>query len=281
MFACLKVTRHTPQGIMGRFSAALKKSKTELYSAKALGREFLVVVANEGPKGIDWREICDLLSPFTRRLLTPQDHPPPEGCGLVGADFPDFEWQVLLHTACSVVDRTGIPLPRRILGLYDPAGLAADALPTLLRHYASARVVTQQLNRYRAKAAQVMEEMGAPVMLGNDPTDFADCLLLLCPVPPKESLPLPPYCPVLATRDFPGRKRSKVFTAPRVLLPAAEVQHIPPGIDAHDFAGALYEHYGVLPPRLSADKLLINGRNALPDEASAALLRQAGYPVYH
>lgn len=278
LFACLRIAHPHTSGLVGRLRKAVSKPNTELYSASALGKEYLVVSAEEGRHGFNWTEIAQLLRPFTRCLLTPSGVSIPSGVDLTGGPFPAFERRVLLQTATTLVEQSRMPVYRRVLGIYDPLGLLADELLGLLRHFASARVVTQALSLYQTSVASALEELGAPVMLGTEPSDFADCVLLLCPAPVEEPLPILPACPVLAGGSFADGRGCNVFSAPRVRLPAWEVKDIPPDIDAHDFSGALFEHWGIAPSCREEDKrLLINGKDAALPEACDILLRKAGY----
>lgn len=272
MFACLKVIPRASRGVWQGLLGSFLRPRTELYSARAFGVEFLLLEAETGKRGEpDWEAALELIHPFTRCLLTPEGYSIPAGLGLEAPLFADFEQRVLLKAACDLIDDRRIPLYRRILGLYDPEGAFAGELTRLLRHYTSVRVVTQALSRYQAAAHSALEELGAPVLLGQDPSDFSDCALLLCPAAPPAPLPLSPACAVLAGGCFPGGA-PMAFSAPRVLMSPAEAAGIPQGISSHLFAGALYHHNRIEVAGLRAGLLSAGGRTVTLHEARELLI---------
>lgn len=276
LFACLELIPPTYQGIRGLFSLA--RTRTELFSARALGAEFLLLEAQVNRKGKpDWDAVARLTRPLTRYLLTPVGMEPPEHLGFAPTVFNEFERRVLLQCACDLVNDNRIPLFRRILGLYDPQGELAEDLLYLLHHYTSVRVVSHNLEAYQESADLVMEELGAPVMLGEEPSDFSDCILLLCPGDVAEALPLLPACPVLAGGIFADFQGCNVFSAPRVSANSPHISQLPRGSDFHTFAGAVFHSHGVWLPQLKLARLLINGKESLLQEAKYILLREAGF----
>ncbi len=276
MFACLELMPPKSWGIRSLFSMA--RTRTELFSARALGAEFFLLEAQVNRRGRpDWEAVARLARPLTRYLLTPIGYEPPEHLGFSPPVFTAFERRVLLQCACDLINDNRMPLYRRILGLYDPQGELAEELLFLLRHYISVRVVTHNLTAYQRTADLAMEELGAPVMLGEEPSDFADCVLLLCPGDVTEALPLLPACPVLAGGVFADFQGCNVFSAPRVSAPTPHLAQLPRGSDFHTFAGAVFHSYGFWLPELRSGQLFINGKESLLQEAKYILLREAGF----
>lgn len=279
MFACLELIPHTSQGIKRLLFPT--STRTELYSARALGAEYLRLEAQVNRRGRpDWEAVARLVLPLTQYLLTPAGYQPPAHLGFAPPVFAEFERRVLLQCACELVGDSRMPLYRRRLGIYDPQGELAGNLYFLLHHYTSARVVTQNVEAYRKAADLARKELGAPVLLGEEFTDFSDCVLLLCPGDVTRPLPLLPACPVLAGGVFADFQGCNVFSSPRVSASLFQIAQLPRGSDFHAFAGAVYHSYGYWLPDLRVGRLLINGKESLPEEAKHILLREAGLSNY-
>jgi len=246
-----------------------------------LGAEYLRLEAQVNRRGRpDWEAVARLVLPLTQYLLTPAGYQPPAHLGFAPPVFAEFERRVLLQCACELVGDSLMPLYRRRLGIYDPQGELAGNLYFLLHHYTSARVVTQNVEAYRKAADLARKELGAPVLLGEEFTDFSDCVLLLCPGDVTRPLPLLPACPVLAGGVFADFQGCNVFSSPRVSASLFQIAQLPRGSDFHAFAGAVYHSYGYWLPDLRVGRLLINGKESLPEEAKHILLREAGLSNY-
>jgi hypothetical protein len=275
LFACLELIPPTPQGIRGLFSPT--PTRTELFSARVLGAEFLRLEAQVNRRGKpDWDAVARLVRPLTPYLLAPAGCQPPKHLGFAPPVFTAFERRVLLQCACDLINGSPVPLYRRRLGVYDPAGEWAEELLYLLHYYTSVRVVTQNLRAYQMAADLAMEELRALVLLGEEPSDFSDCILLLCPGDVAQPLPLLPACPVLAGGIFADFQGCNVFSAPRVSATLPQISQLPRGSDLHTFAGAVFHSYGYWLPNLRLGQLLINGKESLPEQARYILLREAG-----
>lgn len=274
LFACLQVYSRRPSGLAGRLIHLLKKPETRLEYAHALGADFGVVHAENKGRGPDWEAVSRLLRPQIRCLIAPEEWPVPQELELE-ADVGDFERRMLLLAACRLADRTRMPLYRRVLGLYDPPGILAEELLTLLRYFSSVRVVTQNLERYEEMATLALEELGAPVMLGSDPSDFSDCILLLCPQAVKRPLALLPSCPVLAGGFFADEGGCNLLSSPQAAL-GRHRSCVPPGIAPHAFAAVFFCCENSFLPE-EVESLLLNGKRSGLDEAARLILREAGY----
>jgi len=265
VFVCLQVEARATKGILERLISRMLRQKVRLEEASALGARYLLAeVSLPKGKGICWDSIIEELPPAVSCVLAPDGYlPPPK---YAPYPFRKFERGLLLETASGIVANSQIPVYRRIAGLYDPRGGYVDFLPTLLKQYTSVRVVTNEGELYRQAAERMMEEFGAPVISGGQPSDFADCALLI--LPGDDSLPVAPRCPVLSQRDLPYRA---VFSRPWAKAPAAP----PPGIDRQLFIGAIFEYGQNAKPEPSS--LVYQGRRIPFDQARQMLRQKAGY----
>lgn len=274
MLACLQIRRHTPKSIIEKALGRLTKPKTLVCEKSAFGAGYFLITAQiKGNRAVDWHAVKNHIPPSVRVLLTPGSHPPPEELGFPPPYFPDFEQQVLLRTACALIQIADIPIYRRVLGLLDKTGEHSWMLPQLLCHYSCVRVLTENTGHYEIVAEDIMEQMGAPVQFSSSPGDFSDCALVLSPKDGADVLSKIPACPVLAGRPFSGAGKGTTFSGLRVLPESEAPAQIPPGICPHEFAGALWELYGISLGDERAKHILINGRRARLEEATALILK--------
>jgi len=271
VFAALVVEKRPSDGIFAKLKGILSGPKSWVEPGEACGAQYAVIHATEGWRGLDWEEIERLAMEYSRRILLPEGTAPPPGSLLRPYTTDQFDRLVLLHTACSLIHRTRMPMYRRVLGLLDADGSHAYMLPQLLKYYTAVRVVTASRPLYEAASERMMEELGAPVMVDSEISSLSDCVLVLCPsayVPDGECAL---SCPVLCGGTLRLRRRFDCIDSLRVGLPAAAQP--PEGISEHLFAGALYELCEAMSVRPVARSLLYNRRISSLDEAVHAVLQ--------
>lgn len=258
MFVALELISPQKQGVWGKVVRLLRRPKTTLEQVDALGVRYGVlraVVREDG--GLDWPLVEELAGRFANRLLLP-DHLelPPDS--LLGAlSCPEFQKKTLVATACHIIQQTRMPLYRRVLGLIDLDGSCADLLFPLLQQYCTVHVVTHRPDIYHAAAGDMMEQLGAPVLVGDQLTLLSQCVLVLATGDvPDQTTPLP--CPVLEGSPPPTQRQWDVITDLRVSPPQEVASLCPPGISPHRFAAALFEYCGLPTEDFAAAQVVYN-----------------------
>jgi len=280
VFVSLEITRPVSRGILGRLKGILSKPKAWVEPRECCGGQYASLCFDPGKTGPDWEKIRRLAEEYAPFVLAPEGLAPPEDSGLrVYNPTSGFRRQVLLHTTCEMIALTKMPMYRRVLGLIDTDGDWADQLYPLLRHYTSVKVVTKNLSRYRFAADQMMEELGAPVLVGEQLSSLSDCVLVVAPgdFSSREDFRLP--CPVLTGGVCELRYRPLLVEKPEVGLPRFAGPP-PPGIPEHLFAAALYELCDVDGISLTAKRLLLGHKRSLPAEAAGEIMRLSGQRGY-
>ena len=207
----------------------------------------------------DWELIESACRRTFNRVLLPQGVHVPDGIRITAPALPRFERRVLCETACEIAKRSGLALYRRVLGLVDPSGELSGLLPGLLRYYSLVKVVTGNLDLYEKESRRMMDELGAPVIVGCDPESLGDCLLVLtCGSGYLQAKKLD--VPVLCPDGFPGG--NPCITSPQITPSREIIDACPPDISLQSFAGALFEHCGVVDMNLTATAMLCDYRQS-------------------
>lgn len=280
MFVALELVEQDTagQGIFGSIFNILTRPKPWLEKAEFLGARYGVIHAADGARGPDWEAIEALAGRFAGRMLLPGGLTPPPGSAIARPPCPRFEKKVLLATACELIRRTRMPMYRRILGVIDPEAAHTDLLFPLLRHYTSVRVVTGNLERYEQAAARMMEELGAPVLVGSAVSLLEGCVLILAPgaAGPEGALP----CPVLAGEGFPALPGQERIESLRAGVTAELAARCPGGIAPHRFAAALHDLCGADPGVYVAEQMRFGYKSCTLPEAAQAILQASGAPAF-
>lgn len=276
MFACLELREERAVGIFHRLLNILTEQKVRSHIRAVCGAEFLTIEAAVGKRGIDWQEVEAHAGRLAGRMLLPEGCCPPPECRVRPFRAVRFDRLVLQRTACELINRTRMPMYRRVLGVVDERGECADFLYGLLHYYTAVKVLTGAPAVYERAAQEMMERLGAPVFIGEDPRCFAECVLILAPEWP-EALSARPGCPVLSGEaGVAGQGGCDFFSRLQTEPPPDVLAAVPRGIDPHLFAGALYELCGVQAVEPVAERLLYNGRRATLTEAVEIVSRRAG-----
>ena len=278
MFVCLVVQKQNSAGIFQRLINILTAPKVQAQTMCACGVEYLLIKAESGRKGVNWQKVERLAGSLAEEILAPEDVKLPPSSPLKRYNCTLFNRQVLLRSACELIDRTRMPMYRRILGLVDDTGEYADFLNELLKHYTSVKVVTQATDVYEKAAQDMMEQWGAPVFVGTEPESLAECVLILAPKGMQSVCSFRSGCPVLLgdRETASGQNSQDVFTGLRVQPKKELLELVPTGIDPHLFMGALLEYGGVQPAGLTAEKLFCNCKKTALTQAAEIIAKNAG-----
>jgi hypothetical protein len=262
-------------GIIPRLSDILTRPKARLAEHAAFGVRYLRLTAPIKKGGVNWREVEELAGRLSGRLLLPEDIKlPEERPRLAALPCPRYERRMLADTAALIIRRTRMPMYWRVLGLIDRDGAHADLLPGLLRFYTSARVVTAREDIYGAAAEQMMEELGAPVLVGGSLSLLADCVLILALGPAVGEEGAYP-CPVLADHAFQPRLPCDLLRDPEPEITRELLASCPPAIPAARFAAALYEDAGAEACGFPAVRIRLCSRRAELHEVVQYVMKSA------
>lgn len=225
---------------------------------------------------IDWAAIQQLAGRYAKAMLLPDTLQPPEDCGIARLHPERYENAVLLHTACDMVTRSRMQLYRRVLGFVDANGEHADMLGELLKYYSSVHVFTFREEYYFSVSANIMEQLGAPVIIVDTLRALDHCAVTVVADAPPE-LALSEFamlrCPVVYAAAAGVIRGSSTVTALRPSPPEWVQESCPAGIDAAEFAAALYERCDVTTLPLQASTALLDGQSAAMGDIIDAVMK--------
>lgn len=272
VFVALEFIPQIYKGIFGEIISILNRPKARLEDATVWGVRFGVIRAPVKNTQPSWEEIAALAGRFADRILLPDGVTPPEDSGIAALHSPRFEKKVLLSTACEIIRLTRMPMYRRVMGIIDLDAEHTDLLYDLLLHYTSVRVVTGNPERYAKAAEEMMDRLGAPVLVGERLSMLSECVLILAPGcggwPSGDQLP----CPVLASEYFGLPRGWDVINRLETTPPQELIDCCPQGITPHRLAGAVFETSNGFSGDYIGRKVLHNGKNADLMEAVRAVI---------
>ena len=255
MFIALEQAEKKPEGVLSRLRGILIRPRLWLEPAKCLGGRY-ALLKWEGRGEPDWNAVENICGTYANRLLLPEGMSPPPESRAKRLSMPGYENRVLMKTACEIIDRTRMPMYRRVLGFVDMGADYAFMLDKLLMHFTAVKVLTKNSGAYEEASAHIMDSLGAPMMLAGDLSSLDDCVLILSPGSVFTDMPAPRRCPVMAGGPFVANGKFCLING-LVAEPFREaIDECPDGINPHEFAGALYEYCGVEATSFIAGKLL-------------------------
>jgi hypothetical protein len=276
VFVALELIDREIGGLLRKIRERLARPMVWLDAGECLGGRYAVLHVETSGGKIDWEAVERICGSYAGKLLLPENLEIPTGGRLRRLPLRRFGEQVLLKTACAWGDRTRLPMYRRMAGFIDPAGNHTDMLPVLLKHFTSIKVLTEEAQIYGEAAEQMMEELGAPVLLAEDFDSFRDCVLVVAPAAVHTDREVTFPCPILCGDSFEAAGRFERISGLQAAVREPVRSCCPRGIRPHDFAGALYECCGVVTSDFLPESLLYNYRRANMAEATAAVARLAG-----
>ncbi|MDL2233410.1 hypothetical protein LJC63_07510 [Ruminococcaceae bacterium OttesenSCG-928-L11] len=279
MFIALEVMeqkkRSLVPAVLHKLAIGRGKPRMWLEQRSCCGKQYAALRC-EGNRPIDWEAVERVCGTYGKRLLLPEGLTPPEDSRLPAPAFPQFRARMIAHTACEVVARTRMPMYRRTVGFVDIRGNYPGLLRQLLKFYTSAVVVTGERAYYETVRQELMDTLGAPVVIGSGFESLADCVLVVSPDDMYTSQSLPSGCPVMTGGSLVAQGRFDRISGLRY-VPAAEIgDTCPAGIDTALFAAALCEFSGMDFPTYFAQEMLYNYKSATIDEVARIIAHCAG-----
>lgn len=243
MFAALQL-RPQETGFLKKIGGWLRPARTQAVQVAVKGgAPFFCVDAARRRNGIPWEEIALCAGRCAGRMLLPQGLVPPDG-GPVKPFLPDaLPPLALFNTACAVLSRRGTPPAEECITLLDPKGLLAHRAGKLLPFASLVRIVTENTAAYEQTAERVMEDYGAALLIQSSLSGARGSTVVIAPDGLDESFFPEKQCAVFSNRDTRGGH--VCVAASGIELPEPYSRLLPPGIDADQFAGALYEECGL------------------------------------
>ncbi len=279
VFSALHVIPRGQGGIFSRLHSILTKPKTWAEPKEINGANYSVIYAETDSSGQpDWRKVEYLAKDWSRWVVLPQalQDSLPTGSTLRVFNGEQFAADMLLHTACELIRQTRMPMYRRALGILDPQGNNAHMLYTLLKHYTLIKVVTNNLPLYEDAAEQMMDELGAPVLLSNQLSFLSDCVLVLAPEAFSSQEDVRLHCPVLCHSESSLKLQYRCDTLTQPLPALPKGGECPEQIDPALFAGALYTFCQGDVVQPVASTLLYSGVTVNMQQAATILLQKSG-----
>lgn len=271
LFVALSVMQRQSDTLWSKLMERIKSPRTEYTIFHLQEASFGVIIAEENSRGLDWQAICNFAGRYKNRMLLPASLQIPNPVPLCRFLPQKFDRDILTRTACKLLSLSNISLYRRIVGIIDLEGRYAGVCEGLLRYCTTLKIFTKNQPYYEAFAENMMDTIGAPVIISDRMDCLKDCVLIVCPesFSGVDTVLLPG--PVLTGRGVQLWRTNLVLTNPRILLTDEQRSCLPPGIDEMNFLAALYE-LGGWKSQLTADFLELNGKQISLDQAGQLIL---------
>jgi hypothetical protein len=210
----------------------------------ALGAPYREIAVDRPPNARAWRRIERAVGALSSGVVVGQDLVLPEDTAVtpfVGRE--KFLPLLCVNTAARSLELARLPFARRNVGFVDPKGVRQSLVLRLLKYAPTVTVITDAPERYGAFCEQVLESLGAPVLLAGGDSALSCCAVVAVPEKIDAALLLRLDAPVISACPPPGGGRSPVLTS--LEPPAPPGVGIAPSVSAAQFLGALYECCGV------------------------------------
>lgn len=267
MFVAVQGEQAGKRGLLRILRDRLGGARLYIEPRELLGGEYLFLRIEGVCRPSDWEDVLDICSQYGGQVIFPQGMRLPEELQPEQPTFPRFSREVMLATACEMVQRTNIPIYRRIAGLVDPAGTEISMLERLLKYYSCVRVVTGNLEDYTWEAERLMQELGAPVLVGCELEQLDDCVMVLAPEGVDNPGRVRVQAPVMTLRSHHDDYISQCITSLRIRPQREIAEQSPTGVDPGLLAAALHEFCGVALQDYLAAELLYGYRQTSFGEA--------------
>ncbi|WP_312640550.1 hypothetical protein [Hydrogenoanaerobacterium sp.] len=241
LFAVLRIEKQQDEGIFARLLHRMKQRKMKAEAVDTPFGSYALLTAQS--MQVDWDKVDALCGRAGRNLVLPRQLSIPEGYALRRFVPTALTLRVLCNTCVEIIRHSKLPLYRKIVTLVDPMAHYIDFVPELLYHCITVKVATSQVERYNLLSEQLMEELGASIVVTDSLDNFDSSILVVCPG--DEGLDkIVTNAPVLTAGNIDIPSVCKLVGDMQIQPRGELAAYVPKGITPLDFAGALYELSG-------------------------------------
>lgn len=186
---------------------------------------------------VPWDRLAGMIGRAATRLVLPPGLEPPPGRGLGRYAATIFEGRLTALAAAQALEWARQPGGSITLGLVDEDGLWGWCCRELAPLCGAVRVYTTRPQRYETVSRQLMEDLGASVVLADRLEELEHCDFAISPAPTGVVRLRVPVITVTQS----GVQGRPTINRMRLQLPPELLAQIPEGIQPEDFLGAAYE----------------------------------------
>ncbi|MEG1084300.1 MAG: hypothetical protein RSE04_07645 [Hydrogenoanaerobacterium sp.] len=244
MFAVLKIKKTDSIGIFAKLLQKIKRHKIKTELIKTPKCSYLLIVAE--CEDVPWGKVEAVCGRACRSIVLPRYFELPQGTFLKRFMPTALANKVLINTCIEVIRRCHLPLYRKTVTLVDSLAAYTELVPNLLSCCITVKVVTQRQEIYKKLSYNMMEEIGAGIIVTDEFGEHdkqGDCLFVICP-DGNEAAALDTDAPVFTLGNIDCAAKCKLVGDIKIAIRGELSHFLPRGIDPMDFAGALYEYSG-------------------------------------
>lgn len=235
MFVVLTIHREE-MGLLARVGELLGRGPLEVRRRSFLGNGYYHITDHTADHP-HWDLLARAVGRAATRLVVAGEEEPPRGSGLRLYDPSTFAGRLTAVAGTQLLRGMGEASRRTAVAMVDEDGLFTWCAGELARHCALLRVYTRRPDRYQALCRELMEGIGASLMLTDGPEGLRDCLFAVSPAPTGVwKLPLP-----VLTVDHSGIQGRPTVNRLEPELPPELLADIPAGVSLPLFLGAAWE----------------------------------------
>lgn len=234
MFVVLTIQREE-KGLLVRAGEWLR-GPLEVRRRSFLGNGYYHIIDHTGGRP-HWELLSRAVGKVATRLVLAGEEEPPQGSGLRPYDPSIFAGRMTAMAGVQLLREMGEAGRRATVALVDEDGLFSWCAGELARQCALLRVYTRRPDRYAALCRELMEGLGASLLLTDGPEGLGDCLFAVSPAPTGVwKLPMP-----VLTVDHSGIQGRPTLNRLEPALPPELLEQLPPGVSLPLFLGAAWE----------------------------------------
>lgn len=235
MFVVLTIRREE-KGLLARMGELLGRGPLEVRRRSFLGNGYYHIIDHTAERP-HWELLARAVGRAATRLVVAGEEEPPRGSGLRLYDPSTFAGRLTAMAGVQLLRGLGEEGRRAIIAMVDEEGLFTWCAGELARQCALLRVYTRRPDRYQNLCRELMEGMGASLLLTEGPEGLGDCLFAVSPAPTGVwKLPLP-----VLTVDHSGIQGRPTVNRLEPELSPELLGEIPAGVSLPLFLGAAWE----------------------------------------
>ncbi len=241
MFAALTQSSLLRSGISGRILDKISPRRPKAQQKSALGIQFLHIESFLPMNARGWRAVERAAGPLCGAVVVAPDIVVPEISSVVRVTGESAFLPLLtVNTAVEIFHLARLAGTRRTLGVVDPNGVWQKLILQAAPYCAAVMVLTDAPERYTRFCEQIFDVHGVPVELCRPGSEMKGCAVIAAPSGISEAQCRTLAAPVLSARPCPAIPRAPVLDHLRICPSPQLAEEIPLGLDATEFASALY-----------------------------------------